>query len=331
MIRPQYTLAMIAAAIGVPYTASETELGRSTLQTLRGRAAEVAPSVPSGDGINAHREVERILENDGSRYRYSSLPQSVAAHSPPGSTGYLGTAAYSPAAARPAHPAGHPAATGPAAAAISPPNAAGGAITAIPASSSGAAHALASNHMADAPPAAHSHAPGSGYQQALVGTRIDDLREVLRFDISPDWVTAKFSRVTTVLAELELEGLRVPIVTGIGVDDLAGSITYYFDRAGKLQRVMLHAFTGDASSVVATMTQHYGLQPEPSLDAGVYTRRWNGVPVHFLRLTRAPVVYSDALHSKLIVYLELNQPDLAYGISTEAERIIHSDQHTGRW
>jgi hypothetical protein len=166
---------------------------------------------------------------------------------------------------------------------------------------------------------------------ALVGGPIYDLREVLRFDISPEWVTSRFSRVTTVLADTELEGLRVPLVTGIGPADLAGSITYYFDASGKLQRVMLHAFTGDASRVVATMTQHYGLQAEPSLDAGVYTRRWNATPVHFLRLTRAPVVYSDALHHKLTVYLELNQPDLRYGISTEAQRIIDADRRTGRW
>jgi hypothetical protein len=123
----------------------------------------------------------------------------------------------------------------------------------------------------------------------------------------------------------------VPVVTGIGPTDLAGSITYYFDYSGKLQRVMLHGFTGDVSRIVETMTQHYGLQAEASLDAGVYTRRWNGQPVHFLRLTRAPVVYSDALHHKFTVYLELNQPDLRYGISPEAALIIHSDRRTGRW
>ena len=92
-----------------------------------------------------------------------------------------------------------------------------------------------------------------------------------------------------------------------------------------------HRATGDVSRVVETMTQHYGLQAEPTLDAGVYTRRWNGRPVHFLRITRAPVVYSDALHHKFTVFLELNQPELRYGISDEAQQIIDADRGIGRW
>ena len=154
---------------------------------------------------------------------------------------------------------------------------------------------------------------------------------MLRFDISPQWVTERFSRVTTVLADLQLDGLRVPLVTGTGADDLAGSISYYFDHSAHLQRVMLHGFTGDPNAVVSTMTEHYGLQSEPTLEAGVYSKRWNGAPVHFLRITRAPIVYSDALHHKYIVFLELNQPDLRYGISAEAQRIVSADRSTGRW
>ncbi len=132
----------------------------------------------------------------------------------------------------------------------------------------------------------------------------------MRFDISPDWLMQRFSRVSTVLADLQLEGLRVPIVTGTRADDLAGTLTYYFDRTDKLQRVTLHGFTGDPNRLVGTMTQHYGMSREPSLEAGVYTKRWNGQPVHFLRMTHAPVVYSDAIHQKYTVFLELNQPNL---------------------
>jgi hypothetical protein len=279
MIRTQYTLAMLAAAVGLPYTATETEFGRNMLKTLNSQTASLSSAVEtSTEAVHAHRDVERIWEDSVDRFRYASTPLAVSARA----------------------------------------NDSAGALQTLPApvATAGAGSVLPGN------------VPAGG---ALVGGPIYDLREVLRFDISPDWVTSRFSRVTTVLADTELEGLRVPLVTGIGPTDLAGSITYYFDASGKLQRVMLHAFTGDASRVVATMTQHYGLQAEPSLDAGVYTRRWNATPVHFLRLTRAPVVYSDALHHKLTVYLELNQPDLRYGISTEAQRIIDADRRTGRW
>ena len=171
--------------------------------------------------------------------------------------------------------------------------------------------------------------PGS--EPALVGARVSDLREVLRFDISPDWVINRFARVSTVLADLNLKGLRVPIVTGTRADDLAGTLTYYFDHRGALQRVTIHGFTGHPAKLVGTMTQFYGLQSEPALEAGVYTRRWNGLPVHFLRMTHAPVVYSDAVHQKYTVFLELNQPNLAYGISEEAKRVVSSDRGSGRW
>ncbi len=292
MMRTHYTLAMIAAAIGVPYTATETEFGKNLLQTVTSQSASVTSAVgASTDAVHSHRDVERIWEDSVDRFRYASTP--VAVQSQAGGVGFASVDGAAGPAVQPG--------------------------------------INRTNAMAGTSGMTGVGASGSGNATALVGGPIYDLREVLRFDISPEWVMARFSRVTTVLADTELEGLRVPLVTGIGPTDLAGSITYYFDASGKLQRVMLHAFTGDASRVVATMTQFYGLQAEPSLDAGVYTRRWNATPVHFLRLTRAPIVYSDALHHKLTVYLELNQPDLRYGISTEAQRIIDADRRTGRW
>ncbi|MEM9368603.1 MAG: DUF6690 family protein [Planctomycetota bacterium] len=166
---------------------------------------------------------------------------------------------------------------------------------------------------------------------SLAGNNVPDIRHALRFDLTSSAILQRFSRVSTVLADLQLEGLRVPVVTGTRADDLAGTLTYYLDRAGKIQRISLHGFTGDPNRLTQTLQQHYGLQAEPNLEAGVYTRRWNGLPVHLLRLTHAPVVHSDAVHQKFTVFLELNQPNLAYGISDEARRIVQTDRWTGRW
>ena len=166
---------------------------------------------------------------------------------------------------------------------------------------------------------------------SLAGNNVEDIREALRFDLTSPAILNRFSRVSTVLADLQLEGLRVPVVTGIRADDLAGTLTYYFDKSGKIQRINLHGFTGDTQRIVSTLTTHYGLQGEPSLDAGVYTRRWNGIPVHLLKISHAPVVFSDAVHQKYTVFLELNQPNLRYGISEEARRIVQTDRWTGRW
>ena len=165
----------------------------------------------------------------------------------------------------------------------------------------------------------------------IVGVPVRDLREVMRFDISPQWVIERFTRVSTVLADIRFKVMRVPIVTGTRIDDLAGTLTYYFDGAGKVQRVTMHAFTGDPNRLVGAMTQHYGLQHEPTLEAGVLTKRWNGVPIHFLRLSHSSVVHADALHQKYTVFLELNQPDLPFGLSDEAKKIVEHDRMSGRW
>ncbi len=284
MLRTPKTLALLAAAVGIPYTASETEFGRSTMRLLGNGVTSVTAPVEdflsstrgSEFGDNTHRDVEGIWEQTVDRYRYNSQPETVA------STGRL----------------------------VSATNRA--------ATTGGSPFELLPTPMGSAGP-------------TLVGRPVGDLREVLRFDISPQWVTERFSRVTTVLADLQLNGLRVPLVTGTDPDDLAGSVSYYFDQSDHLQRVMVHGFTGDPHALISTMTEHYGLQGEPTLEAGVYTKRWNGMPVHFVRITRAPIVYSDALHHKFTVFLELNQPDLRYGISPEAQRIVVSDRSTGRW
>ena len=264
MFRKTQLAALLAAAAGTPYIASETEFGRSAINKIDDSVQVENVTVfdngqPRTTNVNyanhAHHEVEKLRNVDSSRYRYEDdiarklggLPQDTQA------------------------------------------------------------------------------------TPQLAGIRVEDLRQVMRFDISPDWVIQRFSRVSTVLADLNLEGLRVPVVTGTRADDLAGTITYYFDSRGKLQRLTVHGFTGDPSRMVQTMTSDYGLQSEPTLEAGVYTKRWNGLPIHFLRLTHAPVVYSNAVHQKYTVFMELNQPNLPYGISSEARRIVDSDRQTGRW
>jgi hypothetical protein len=165
----------------------------------------------------------------------------------------------------------------------------------------------------------------------LVGGPIHDLRDVMRFDVNPTWVLNHFARVTTVLADLHLDGLRVPIVTGTNADDLAGTLTYYFDRQHRVQRINLHGFTGDPERLVNTMQQHYGMRSQPSLGAGTYAVQWNGKTTSLLQLVHAPVVHADALNAKYTVFVELNQPSMPYGLSTAAENLVAADKHTYRW
>ena len=115
----------------------------------------------------------------------------------------------------------------------------------------------------------------------LSGYQIKDLRDVMRFDISPEWVIGRFSRVSTVLAEMNLKGLRVPVVTGIRADDVAGTLTYYFDNADRLQRLTFHGFTGQTDRFAQTMVAHCGLTREPALKPEYLPNAGTGVRYTF--------------------------------------------------
>jgi len=165
----------------------------------------------------------------------------------------------------------------------------------------------------------------------IAGAPVGDLGEVIRFDITPSWVTGRWPRVTTTLSEVGMEGFRVPLVTGTRVDDLAGSLTYYFDHQHRLQRLTFEGFTGDDRRLTALATQVYGLQREPTLNAGMYLARWNGVPTSVLRISRSAVVSATSPHAQLQVFLELNRPGMYYGLSPAANQLLANDRSSLRW
>ncbi len=173
--------------------------------------------------------------------------------------------------------------------------------------------------------------PDAVVHPGVAGPPVEDLGEVLRFDIHPDWVSNRWPRVTLALSEPGLTGLRVPLVTGIRVDDVAGSLTYFFGPDHRLQRLTLEGFTGDAHRLVQLVTEHYGLKPEATLHAGMYVARWNKEPTSVLRITRPPVTAAASPHARLQVLLELNRPAMAYGLSTETRKILEYDRQTQQW
>ena len=100
-------------------------------------------------------------------------------------------------------------------------------------------------------PATNFHANSSpsarpdDFEPGIEGPSFQELHEVFRFDLHPKAVFARWPRVTTVLAEPALEGLRVPLVTGKDPDDLSGALTYYFDQQKVVQRITFQGYTGD--------------------------------------------------------------------------------------
>lgn len=153
----------------------------------------------------------------------------------------------------------------------------------------------------------------------LVGPEIRRLEQVLRFGATPSWVMSYWSRVSRVHDD-EYWGLRVPLVTGTDLDDLAGSLTYYFDDQDVVQRIVFRGRTGDARKLTHLVQQVFRLRREPSTDGTLYVARWNGAPTSMLRVHLAPVVQARSVHSRFRVYLEVNRPRAYLRVSDEMER-----------
>ncbi len=147
-------------------------------------------------------------------------------------------------------------------------------------------------------------------EMPLEGLETHDLSDVLRFDVSPAWVYRRWARKSTALSELDLYGVRVPLVTGTGVDDLAGSLTYYFGSSGGVERLSFRGRTGDARKLIALVVSRFGLrrqQPEMPGEL-LYEVRWNGKAMSRLRVTPASVIWASSPHATYAVELDLNRP-----------------------
>lgn len=172
-----------------------------------------------------------------------------------------------------------------------------------------------------------SFGPTAGSNQ---GAPMCDIPEAFRFDVSPQWVTARWPRVTTVLAETDLQGLRVPLVTGSKIDDLAGSLTYYFDKKHAVQRISFQGNTGDERRLVGFLTQHYGMKPQPTLGAGLYMTQVHGKPLSTLHLTWPPVVAKDKPTDRCEIVLELNRGQ-GGSASPQVQQLLEYDRRAKKW
>jgi hypothetical protein len=171
---------------------------------------------------------------------------------------------------------------------------------------------LASSESLAEPPVEQQHlaAPGAPPPAPLEGLRVYSLAEVLRTDISPNWVYQRWQRKSTSLPSLEYHGIRVPLVTGTRADDVAGSLTYYFDDEGRCEKLVFRGITGDSRRLVALMTGRYGFLPQkPDLPGEhLYENRWNGRAMSRLRIKPSSVLTADSLHSSFAVELDLQRP-----------------------
>jgi len=159
----------------------------------------------------------------------------------------------------------------------------------------------------------------------VIGEPVTDLGEIIRFDVTPEWVMGRWGRVSTVFSEPGLEGFRVAVVTGSQVDDLAGSLTYYFDSKRVVQRVTFRGTTGDSRRLVELAQRTYNFKQDPWVASQLYTVKWSGKINSVLRLSNPPVVRAGQPLSRIEAMLEINRPNNAFGLSPEMQKTLTAD------
>lgn len=146
----------------------------------------------------------------------------------------------------------------------------------------------------------------------LTGPDVFDLAELFRFDLTKDWVSQRWPRITTRLSESNLEGYRVPLVTGPHAGSLAGSLTYYFDHQDRLARIIFLGRSADPSPLVALTTSRYGFQRRPTDTPGntIYQLRRPRADQadSELRIDTAPTLDAEKPFDNYTIALWLQRP-----------------------
>jgi hypothetical protein len=146
----------------------------------------------------------------------------------------------------------------------------------------------------------------------LEGPGVRDFGEIFRFDVTTAWVMSRWARVSTGMAQLQLQGYRVPLVTGTGKDDLAGALTYYFGPEQQVKKITFNGTTGDATRLVRMLMTRYGFRRRLANDSGLFVYEVPGKQggIHsVLRIRPTAVVKANQPHEQFHIDLMLERPE----------------------
>ena len=138
------------------------------------------------------------------------------------------------------------------------------------------------------------------------------IEEIFRFDVTPQWVTSRWPRVSTVAGEPKHLGMRVPLVSGTLPHDIAGSLTYYFDEHHQLQRITFTGLTGDPRRLLAATVTSNGLKSQPTTHAAYYTAGDPTRPTSRVTVRHPLTVRADA-RTQAEVAVDLRRGDVTTG------------------
>lgn len=135
------------------------------------------------------------------------------------------------------------------------------------------------------------------------------IEQVLRFDLAKDWVYLQWPRKTTGPTDVGLFGVRVPLVTGTQLYDLAGSLTYFFNSAGEMEHISFRGRTGDPTRLTQFLMTTYEMEPQaaPPGEQLLQVKR-SGYPQSELRTRPDAIMRASSPLSAYSVELELARP-----------------------
>ena len=182
-----------------------------------------------------------------------------------------------------------------------------------------AAAAISSTPTTGGEGAAASDRTASGTALALADSsavppsnvKVNDAASVFSFEITPEWILSHWPSVSTGLAQLQLEGYRVPLVTGTGQQDVAGALTYYFDARQKLQRINFIGVSGDPRQLIGLLATRFHMTRRLASDPGlvVYEAAPAGRgPISGLQVRVAPMDPGDA-YRRYEIEMSLERPE----------------------
>jgi hypothetical protein len=127
------------------------------------------------------------------------------------------------------------------------------------------------------------------------------MAEAFNMNVTPEWIASRWPRVANGLGQINLQGYRVPLVTGTTNFDVAGSLTYYFNPLQQVQRITFQGTTGDPRNLIGILAQRFHLYRRLTNDPGlvVYetTHTSSDEPLSWLRIRPAAILQaSDPYH-----------------------------------
>jgi len=138
------------------------------------------------------------------------------------------------------------------------------------------------------------------------------MAEALSFDVTADWIMRRWPRVSAGLAQVQLQGYRVPLVTGTSIADLAGSLTYYFTPQQHVQRITFRGTTGDPGALLALLANRYRFTRRLTNDPGVIlyeTVDSSNRTMGTAKIRSAKVIKANQPYTRFDVELAIDRPE----------------------